>query len=84
MQNINKGKPNEDLIGGYFKNGSKDMQRESGQRKERTDESSVKYQIQVPSVFPSIDPDRENHNDQIKTMTNFYPSILHPSEINKS
>jgi hypothetical protein len=30
MQNINKGKPNEDLIGGYFKNGSKDMQRESG------------------------------------------------------
>ena len=61
------------MSGSYFKTGFKDLQKEG---KERTEESSVKYQIQVPSVFPSIDPDREHNNDHIKTMTNFYPSNL--------
>lgn len=59
------------MSGNYFKTGFKGIQREL---KERSEESSVKYQIQVPNVIPSIDPDRENHNDLIKTMTNFYPS----------
>ena len=61
-----------------------DMHNKIGKKKERTEEGSVKYQIQVPSVFPSIDPDQQSHHNHIKTMNNFYSSNLHPSEINQS
>jgi hypothetical protein len=72
---------NEDLVNGsLFKTG---FNLKKGVNK-NTEERSVKYQIQVPSVFPSLDPDNQPSNEHIKTMSNFYRSNQRQSEINKS